>query len=97
MKLKKLLVAIVAAVVVVTALSGCEDTAAEENVENAAFQCVGSQTVEGKGVQGYVYTYVHKETRVMYVAFEEFNCKGVGLTVMLDADGKPLLYEGELK
>ena len=34
---------------------------------------------------------VDKETKVMYLTF---NCGG-GITVMLDADGKPLLWEGE--
>ena len=38
--------------------------------------------------------YVDKETKVMYL-YVSFAYHG-GLTVMLDADGKPLLYEGEL-
>ena len=38
--------------------------------------------------------YVDKETKVMY--FWVKNGYGGGLTVMLNADGKPLLYEGEL-
>lgn len=38
---------------------------------------------------------IDKNTRVMYLWCEGFY-KG-GLTVMLDAEGKPLLYEGELE
>lgn len=38
--------------------------------------------------------FVDKNTRVMYL-YNTTNYQG-GLTVMLDADGKPLLYEGEL-
>lgn len=38
--------------------------------------------------------YIHKETRVMYLYVRSENAGG--LTVMLDADGKPLIYEGEL-
>ena len=34
---------------------------------------------------------VHKETRVMYITYYHG-----GTTVMLDEDGKPLIYEGEL-
>jgi hypothetical protein len=33
---------------------------------------------------------VHKETRVQYFYFDR------GLTVMVDKDGKPLIYKGEL-
>lgn len=38
--------------------------------------------------------YVDKQTRVMYL-FVKVGY-GAGLTVMLDENGKPLLYEGEL-
>lgn len=38
--------------------------------------------------------YVHKKTRVMYL-YIKIAYSG-GLTVMLDANGKPLIYEGEL-
>lgn len=38
--------------------------------------------------------YVHKETRVMYIGDTGYN-QG-SLTVMIDEDGKPLLWEGEL-
>ena len=39
----------------------------------------------------YHYVLVHKETKVMYLSVMDG-----GLTVMLDKDGKPLLYEGAL-
>jgi len=35
-----------------------------------------------------------KETRVQYFAFADYNYGG-GITVLVDAEGKPLLYEGE--
>lgn len=37
---------------------------------------------------------VHKETRVMYIVENE-NYQG-GISIMLDKDGKPLLWQGEL-
>ena len=37
--------------------------------------------------------YYDKETLVQYILF--CNGYGAGLTVLVDADGKPLLYEGE--
>lgn len=38
--------------------------------------------------------FVHKETRVMYLANTE--AYRYGLTVMLNTDGTPMLWEGEL-
>ena len=35
-----------------------------------------------------------KETKVQYYAFGDYNYGG-GITVLVDQDGKPLLYEGE--
>ena len=37
--------------------------------------------------------YYDKETKVMYLISNIY--KGRGITVLVDADGKPLLYEGE--
>ena len=36
---------------------------------------------------------VHEETKVVYIKYRNGN--QAGLTVMLDQDGKPLLWEGE--
>ena len=43
---------------------------------------------------GYNFVMYDKETRVQYFAFADYNYGG-GITVLVDADGKPLLYEGE--
>lgn len=40
----------------------------------------------------FIYILVHKETKVMYMT--QYNG---GLTVMLNADGTPMLWEGELE
>lgn len=37
--------------------------------------------------------YYDKETKVMYLVSDIY--KGGGITVLVDKDGKPLLYEGE--
>lgn len=37
--------------------------------------------------------YYDKKTKVMYLV--KYVYKGGGITVLVDADGKPLLYEGE--
>ena len=42
--------------------------------------------------------YVHNETGVMYIAKEPNDSKHYGgISVMLDENGKPLIYEGEYK
>lgn len=41
------------------------------------------------------YIFVDKETGVQYLFVE--NGYGAGLTVLVDADEKPILYEGEFK
>lgn len=45
------------------------------------------------GVDTYIIL-VDKETRVLYLRYSE--SYRAGLTVMLDANGNPLLYEGQL-
>ena len=47
----------------------------------------------GKSSDGY-FILVDKETRVMYL-FVKYGY-GAGLEVMVDEEGKPMLYEGEL-
>lgn len=37
--------------------------------------------------------YYDNETKVMYLVVQVY--RGGGITVLVDADGKPLLYEGE--
>ena len=39
--------------------------------------------------------YYDRETLVMYMAVEKFNKGTVGFTVMVDENGKPLLYDKE--
>lgn len=43
------------------------------------------------------YLYVDKETRVQYLFINNGNSYGSGCVVLVDADGKPILYEGELE
>ncbi len=84
--MKRLLILVL---VVVFALSfvGCEKAQGEDN---------GSEMVllshEKVGVNGgYYQIFYHKETKVMYLFHKDGY--GGGLTVMVDENGKPLLYE----
>lgn len=70
--------------------------------------CAGEANAEGLNSEGFnserfftvntnecTKIYVDKETRVMYM-FVKMGYGG-GLTVMVDENGKPLLWEGELQ
>lgn len=43
--------------------------------------------------EGHLKIYCDKKTKVMYLVKSIY--KGGGITLLVDADGKPLLYEGE--
>lgn len=86
MTIKKL-IAITLAVLMILSLSGCFNERTSEADTSKPSRMV---TIEHTATYRIVYD---RETRVMYaVAIES----GV-FTVLLDADGKPLLYEGGSK
>lgn len=86
---KKILLILLLLIMPVMLLCGCsaKDVETIPNEENL-FVCVERFVV----YQGYDYVVlVNKKTRVMYLT----QVKG-GMTVMLNADGTPMLWEGEL-
>lgn len=85
--MKRKLLAIILALAMMLALVGCTEEVRPPNIskgEGSIFVIVENGD--------YVDVYVHKETRVMY-AYSPYSG---GFVVMIDADGKPLLWEGEL-
>jgi hypothetical protein len=48
----------------------------------------------GNNVKQPYRVFVHKETKVMYISY--IHGHQAGISVMLDENGKPLLWEGEL-
>ena len=90
--MKRKILAIILALAMVFALAGCfcEETESK-TVSDEPFVLVENYIDDvGSGIM----IYVHKETRVMYLSTAG-NRNG-GVTVMLDANGKPLIWEGEL-
>lgn len=73
----------VLAVVGILLCSGCSSEG-NRVVTDGRFQKVEDSLYDGE-------IYVDTETKVMYWSL------GYGLTVLLDAEGKPLLWEGELR
>lgn len=87
--MKKFLIALLG-VLCVFIVSGCDNTIEPQTKEeqlSVEFIEISTNTMDK--------IYVHKETRVMYLWVQEGY--GGGLTVMLDENGKPLLWEGEIE
>ena len=88
MKVKRILLTIMLLITPI-AISGCDN----ENNENNKITMNDFMRISNNIDD--IVVFVHKETRVMYM-FAKGTNRG-GLTVMLDANGKPLLYEGEIE
>ena len=68
--------------------TGCDEIEKVDNKEDTSVMiCVEKLSLGGTGF----YILVHKETRVMYMAYYSG-----GVSVMYNADGKPMIYDGEL-
>lgn len=84
---KKILVILFILIVPITMFTGCGN--AEKNyISGSMFVVKEHLDISGNCL---IYVLVHKKTRVMYMT----QYKG-GMVVMLDADGTPLIWEGEL-
>lgn len=87
---------LVVAFIVAILLGACEDTmttTVEASQNNQRFEFVH---VEGVG-SATTNIMVDTETQVMYLVVCDYYGQGIGysITVMVDAEGKPLLWEGE--
>jgi uncharacterized protein YxeA len=87
MLLMKKILCLVIAIMLMLACVGCSSVEyAKEEAENVSMFVL----IEQGHLTGYSYNIVyHKETKIMYAIGYHAT-----FTVMLDADGKPLLWEG---
>lgn len=85
--MKKKLLTFLCCTMLSISLVGCDNSRVIDESESHKFQSIylGNQD----------YIFVDKETRVQYLFVK--NAYGAGMTVLVDADGKPILYEGEFK
>ena len=92
-KLKKFLVAGAAVITMVASLSGCGSliTDTTETAPNGEERFIEIRT-DDSALGSWTDIYVDKETGVMYLFVK--NGYGGGLTVMVDEDGKPLIWKG---
>lgn len=92
-KLKRFLIAGVAVIMMVASLSGCGSTTVgtTETSPNGEDRFIEIRT-DDSAIGSWTDIYVDKETGVMYLFVK--NGYGGGLTVMVDENGKPLIWEG---
>lgn len=84
---KKIFILLVALLFLIFIFAGCEDN-------NVSTSKVGDITLI-KVVNGENFDiYVDKDTRVMYI-FNKTTYQG-GMTVLINSDGSPMLWEGDL-
>lgn len=95
--MKKALITIITTVLLIITimllcmcLISCTDDSNNSNVDDKRFAIVENGMLTNASSYTILYD---KETLVMYVSYG--NSYGYGLTVMLDKDGKPLLYDKE--
>ena len=99
-KLKKFLIAGVAVIIMATSLFGCGSISSigtTEETPNGEDRFIEIRT-DDSAIGSWTDIYVDKETGVMYLFVK--NGYGGGLTVMVDEDGKPLIWDeqkGETK
>lgn len=94
MNMKKILITILILALCIL-FAGCAER--DEDERRVYYVCEGITFVEVVVYDGVKQPYVilvHKETRVMYV--KESEPYQGGMSVMLDENGNPLLWEGEL-
>ena len=91
-KFKKFLIAGAAVIMMVASLSGCDgaSTDATETVPDVGDRFMEIRTDDGP-LAVYTDIYVDKETGVMYLFVKDGY--GGGLTVMVDEEGNPLIWD----
>ena len=84
--MKRKILSIILALTILFALGGCQNG-------NAVYHVYDDVTFIEVAYRDGFSIYVHAETRVMYISsISELK----GLSIMLDSNGKPLIWEGEL-
>lgn len=89
--MKKIIALLIILIMVSVLFAGCSGRT--ENGNKSYEVCDGVSMVRVIRNEQFI-VYVHKETRVMYLS-SNWTYSG-GVTVMLDADGSPMIWNGAL-
>ena len=87
----KKLITLFIALLMVLAMTGCTESVVENVDDKQEQQEQTSMFVKIESASTWIVVY-HKETKVMYTVSNGYSSYGE-FTVLVDADGKPLLYE----
>lgn len=95
---KKIFCLLLLLIMPIMVFCGCTDIPKTQDYteqQNERFVYIKAYTSENTRV---ITILVDKETRVMYMVYHEAGSYGgnTGITVMLNADGTPMIWEGEL-
>jgi len=111
MKMKNTIASIILICLLIFALTGCniiasadsngvahDNPASYEYPANSRFKIISKETIDDGTLNGLeISILVDKETRVMYMYTVKYQSGyGTALEILVDKDGKPLLYEGDL-
>lgn len=97
--MKKVMLSLVAILSAIS-LVGCEaydNAVKEQEAKEEEFNSYFNLEVVAKSTNfsgNYEYIYVDKNTKVLYYVVDDLKCYGI--TPILNADGTPKLYEGDL-
>ena len=89
--MKKLIVLLMAIALCACLFAGCSNYYTDE-YRSEYWENTGFTYIECKSHADYVY---HNDTKVMYVFFRGIRYDNTGMSVMLNPDGTPMIWEGE--
>ena len=90
--MKKFLILLLIMIIFIFTLAGCDSYKKEYN---ACDKVNFIEVSNNKGRDDFK-VFVHKETKIMYIMYCNGNYGGYCLSVLVDIDGKPLIWEGNL-
>lgn len=97
--MKKFLILLLIMIISIFTLTGCDSEPDDKTGSGKEYNiCDKVNFIEvsnNKGRDDFK-VFVHKETKIMYIMYCNANYGGYCLSVLVDTDGKPLIWEGNL-
>ncbi|CAB1249652.1 DUF6440 family protein [Clostridium sp. MT-14] len=103
--MNKKIIDVILMCLVIVMLAGCDSSTNQYKPStykydsNSKFKIVSVEEINDGSINGMtISTLVDKSTRVMYLQTEKYSDGyAIGLQVLVDKDGKPLIYDDNLK
>jgi hypothetical protein len=94
--MKKFLILLLIITISIFTLTGCVSSKMKSEKEYNICDKVNFIEISNNDGRDGFKVYVHKETKIMYIMYCNANYGGYCLSVLVDIDGKPLIWEGNL-